>query len=108
MAYCSIEDLKGFGYSITDENEADMERICEIASAKVEAYCHQSFTRTEGAKFLPREAVDYFKQQKCVKTAFVNQRRFFVLFSLNTCGCEGEYNTIYGMPKKVFENAKKS
>lgn len=50
MAYCSVEDLKGFGYSITDDNAADMERICEIASAKVEAYCHQSFTRAEGAK----------------------------------------------------------
>lgn len=50
MAYCSVEDLKGFGYSINDDNVADMERICEIASAKVEAYCHQSFTRHEGAK----------------------------------------------------------
>jgi hypothetical protein len=50
MAYCSVEDLKKFGYTITEDNEADMERICEIASAKVESYCHQSFTRHEGAK----------------------------------------------------------
>ncbi len=26
-------------------------------------------TRTEGSLFAPREAVDYFKQQKCFKTA---------------------------------------
>lgn len=50
MAYCTVEDLRTFGYAIQDSDVANLERICEIASAKVEAYCHQSFTRHEGAK----------------------------------------------------------
>lgn len=50
MAYCSVDDLKAFGYTITEADEANMATLCQIASAKVEAYCHQSFVKTEGAK----------------------------------------------------------
>lgn len=50
MAYCSVDDLRTFGYTITDSDVPKLEHICEIASAKVESYCHQSFTRHEGAK----------------------------------------------------------
>jgi hypothetical protein len=50
MAYCTVDDLRTFGYAIQDGDVANLERICEIASAKVEAYCHQSFKETKGAK----------------------------------------------------------
>ena len=50
MAYCSVDDLRTFGYTITDADIANMEQLCAIASAKVEAYCHQSFTETKGAQ----------------------------------------------------------
>ena len=50
MAYCSVDDLKTFGYDIKDSDLANLERICEIASAKVDSYCHQSFTQHEGEK----------------------------------------------------------
>ena len=50
MAYCTVDDLRTFGYTITDADVPKLEHICEIASAKVESYCHQSFVRHEGAK----------------------------------------------------------
>ena len=50
MAYCSVDDLRGFGYTITEADEANMATLCDIASAKVDAYCHQTFTKHEGAK----------------------------------------------------------
>ena len=50
MAYCSVDDLRTFGYTITDADIANLEQLCAIASAKVEAYCHQSFTETKGAQ----------------------------------------------------------
>ena len=50
MAYCSVDDLKTFGYTITDADIANLEQLCAIASAKVEAYCHQSFVETKGAQ----------------------------------------------------------
>ena len=50
MAYCSVDDLRTFGYTITDSDVPKLEHICEIASAKVESYCHQSFKETKGAK----------------------------------------------------------
>jgi hypothetical protein len=49
MAYCNVTDLGAFGYTITDADMANLETLCEIASAKVEAYCHQSFKYTQGA-----------------------------------------------------------
>jgi hypothetical protein len=49
-AYCSVDDLKAFGYDIKDSDLANLERICEIASAKVDSYCHQTFTQHEGEK----------------------------------------------------------
>lgn len=50
MSYCSVNDLAGFGYSINDETIPILERICVTASNRVEAYCHQRFTLTKGAK----------------------------------------------------------
>ena len=49
-AYCSVDDLRVFGYDIKDSDLEKLERICEIASAKVDSYCHQTFTKHEGAK----------------------------------------------------------
>ena len=48
MAYCSVDDLRTFGYNIADTDIANLESICDIASAKVDAYCHQSFIETKG------------------------------------------------------------
>ena len=50
MAYCTVDDLRTFGYNIQDSDIANLENICSIASAKVESYCHQSFKETKGAK----------------------------------------------------------
>lgn len=50
MAYCSVDDLRTFGYTIKDTDMTNLENICGIASAKVDAYCHQTFTKHEGAK----------------------------------------------------------
>lgn len=50
MAYCTVDDLRTFGYNIQDSDIANLENICAIASAKVESYCHQSFKETKGAK----------------------------------------------------------
>lgn len=49
MAYCSVDDLRAFGYNIQDSDIEKLETICDIASAKVESYCHQSFKETKGA-----------------------------------------------------------
>lgn len=48
MAYCSVDDLRVFGYNIQDSDIEKLETICDIASAKVESYCHQSFKETKG------------------------------------------------------------
>ena len=50
MAYCSVDDLRTFGYTIKDADVANLESICGIASAKVDAYCHQTFKETKGAQ----------------------------------------------------------
>lgn len=50
MAYCSVDDLRTFGYTIKDTDMTNLENICGIASAKVDAYCHQTFTKHEGAQ----------------------------------------------------------
>ena len=49
MAYCSVDDLRAFGYNIQDSDIEKLETICDIASAKVESYSHQSFKETKGA-----------------------------------------------------------
>ena len=50
MAYCSVDDLKGFGYNITEADEANMATLCDIASAKVDAYCHRRLQNTKGQR----------------------------------------------------------
>lgn len=47
MAYCSLDDLKNLGYNFTEDDEAALTAICDAASARVDAYCHQSFVYTE-------------------------------------------------------------
>ena len=62
--------LKAKGYKILAQNfHSRFGEIDIIAQNKTTIAFVEVKTRTEGAKFLPREAVDYFKQQKCVKTA---------------------------------------
>jgi hypothetical protein len=48
MSYCTVDDLKAFGYAITDDDTANLTRLCEAATARVDAYCHQSFALTKG------------------------------------------------------------
>ncbi len=58
------------GYKIVATNfHSRFGEIDIIAQNKTTIAFVEVKTRTEGALFSPREAVDYFKQQKCVKTA---------------------------------------
>ena len=49
MPYCTIEDLRVFGYDIQDSDMEYLSSVCDLASARVDSYCHQSFVYTEGA-----------------------------------------------------------
>lgn len=50
MAYCTIDDLKAFGYTFKDGDETFISQLCDAATARVDAYCHQHFTFTAGAE----------------------------------------------------------
>ena len=66
----TVKYLKKHGYKVVERNyhsrfgEIDIIAIKKTVIALVEVK-----TRTEGSLYSPREAVNYFKQQKCVKTA---------------------------------------
>lgn len=66
----TVRYLKKHGYKIIERNfhsrfgEIDIIAVKKNIIAFVEVK-----TRTEGALYSPREAVDFHKQQKCVKTA---------------------------------------
>lgn len=58
------------GYKIVAKNfHSRFGEIDIIAQNKTTIAFVEVKTRTEGALYSPREAVDYFKQQKCIKTA---------------------------------------
>jgi len=62
--------LKAKGYKIVAQNfHSRFGEIDIIAQNKSIIAFVEVKTRSEGALFLPREAVDFYKQQKCVKTA---------------------------------------
>ncbi len=66
----TVKILKKNGYKIISRNyhsrfgEIDIIAIKNSIIAFVEVK-----TRSEGSLYSPREAVDYYKQQKCIKTA---------------------------------------
>lgn len=49
MPYCTIDDLRVFGFDIQDEDMTYLESVCDLASARVDSYCHQTFIYTENA-----------------------------------------------------------
>ena len=66
----AAEQLRKKGYQIVAANfRCRFGEIDIIAQNKTTIAFVEVKTRTEGALYSPREAVDYFKQQKCVKTA---------------------------------------
>lgn len=49
MAYITLSDLPELGHDISNADDADkINAICETASKLVDAYCQQSFNRTDG------------------------------------------------------------
>lgn len=62
--------LKKHGYKIIEQNYHSRYGEIDIIAVKnsVIAFVEVK-TRTEGARYMPREAVDFYKQQKCIKTA---------------------------------------
>lgn len=62
--------LKKNGYKILSRNfHSRFGEIDIIAKNKTYIIFVEVKTRSEGAIYSPREAVDYYKQQKCIKTA---------------------------------------
>jgi putative endonuclease len=62
--------LKKHGYKILEQNfHSRFGEIDIIASKKDIIAFVEVKTRGENAIYSPREAVDYYKQQKCIKTA---------------------------------------
>lgn len=66
----TVKYLKKHGYKILERNFHSRFGEIDIIAAKkgIVAFVEVK-TRSEDAIFYPREAVDYYKQQKCVKTA---------------------------------------
>ena len=66
----TVKYLKKHGYKILERNyHSRFGEIDVIASKKGVLAFVEVKTRGENAIYAPREAVDYFKQQKCIKTA---------------------------------------
>ena len=66
----TVKYLKKSGYKILERNyHSRFGEIDVIASKKGIIAFVEVKTRGENAIYAPREAVDYFKQQKCIKTA---------------------------------------
>ena len=66
----TVKYLKKQGYKILDRNyHSRFGEIDIIASKKDIIVFIEVKTRSENAIYSPREAVDFHKQQKCIKTA---------------------------------------
>ncbi len=66
----TVKFLKKSGYKILERNyHSRFGEIDIIASKKGILAFVEVKTRGENSIYAPREAVDYFKQQKCIKTA---------------------------------------
>ncbi len=66
----TVKYLRKKGYKILSRNfHSRFGEIDIIAANKSVIAFVEVKTRSEGALFAPREAVDFFKQQKCIKTA---------------------------------------
>lgn len=84
MAYCSVADLLALGYSVTDENTPILERICATATTRVEAYCHQRFTLTKGAKEKHLARVKHGRMMIFPKNLVINTINGIEFLSNNT------------------------
>ncbi len=66
----TVKYLKKHGYKILERNfHSRFGEIDIIASKKGIIAFVEVKTRGENSIYAPREAVDYYKQQKCIKTA---------------------------------------
>ena len=66
----AVKHLKKHGYKILERNyHSRFGEIDIIASNKEFIAFVEVKARAEDSLYAPREAVDYFKQQKCIKTA---------------------------------------
>lgn len=66
----TVKYLKKKGYKILSRNfHSRFGEIDIIAADKSVIAFVEVKTRSQGALFSPREAVDFYKQQKCIKTA---------------------------------------